>query len=226
MTGMLSCTTLLDIVHQSFSRVQGPALRQGAISLPDCLLSGYALFSLKYPSLLQFDQHFREETVGHNLQRVYRVNQVPSDTQMRERLDEVDPRQLRRTFTRLLAQCQRSNRLTAFEYLDGRYLVPIDATGYFHSDAVHCEQCCQKQHQNGTVSYYHQMLSAAIVHPDHKVVLPFASEPILKTDGVTKNDCEHRAAARFLADLKREHPHLNVIITGMACIPMAPLSSS
>ncbi|HNB02566.1 MAG TPA: transposase [Nitrosomonas sp.] len=219
MTGMLSCTKLLDIVSKSFARIKGSQLREGAMSLQDCLLSGYALFSLKYPSLLQFDQHFREDIIRSNLKNIFLINEVPSDSQMRVRLDKEDPRQLRPVYKRLLAHCQRSNRLKLFEYDEGRYLVALDGTGYFYSDKVHCEQCCQKQYKDGTTRYYHQMLSASIVHPDQKVVLPCAPEPIMKTDGGTKNDCEHRAAERFLTDFKREHPHLKVIITGDGLYP-------
>ena len=211
---MLSCSSLLDVIRESFSQIKCPKLRSGAISLQDCLLSGYALFSLKYSSLLQFDQQFRENIIEHNLRNIYKIKQVPSDTQMRERLDEVLPEQLRKTFKRLFAQCQRSKNLELFRYYEGRYLVPLDATGYFYSKEVHCNQCCEKHHRDGSTSYYHQMLVATIVHPDQKVVLPFAPEPIMKTDGRRKNDCEHRAAERFLSDLKREHPHLPVIITG------------
>ena len=61
-------------------------------------------------------------------------------------------------------------------------------------------------------TYYHNMLCGAIVHPDKKTVFPFAPEPILKSDGKAKNDCEHNAAKRFMSDLKREHPHLKVIV--------------
>ena len=56
------------------------------------------------------------------------------------------------------------------------------------------------------------MLGAAIVHPEHKVVLPLAPEPIIKGDGETKNDCERNAAKRLLQDLRREHPHLKCLI--------------
>lgn len=219
---MLSCVALLNIVRDSFAKIKGPSFREGAISLQDCLLSGYALFSLKYPSLLQFDQQVREDIISHNLQHVYQLNQVPSDTQMRKRLDEIPPRELRKPFKRLLAQVQRSKRLELFQYYEGRYLVPVDGTGYFYSKEIHCKHCCEKHHKDGSVSYYHQMLSAAIVHPKQKVVLPFAPEPIIKTDGDKKNDCEHNAAKRFLDDLKREHPHLKVIITGDGLYPDGP----
>jgi hypothetical protein len=50
------------------------------------------------------------------------------------------------------------------------------------------------------------------VHPDHKAVFPLAPEPILKQDGAKKNDCERNAAKRLLVDLRREHPHLKLIV--------------
>jgi len=61
-------------------------------------------------------------------------------------------------------------------------------------------------------TYYHQMLAAVIVHPDQKQVIPLAPEPILKQDGATKNDCERSAAKRLLENIRREHPHLPLIV--------------
>ncbi len=69
----------------------------------------------------------------------------------------------------------------------------------------------EEHHKKESTSYYHNMLCEAIVHPDMKTVIPFAPEPILKTDGAKKDDCEHNAAERFLADFRREHPHLKII---------------
>ena len=62
------------------------------------------------------------------------------------------------------------------------------------------------------MTFFHQMLAAAFVHPDHKAVFPLAPEMILKEDGDTKNDCEMNAAKRFPAWLRREHPRLKAII--------------
>lgn len=211
---MLSCPELVKTVRSGFSRIKDVPIRKRPISLKDHLMAGFALFSLKYPSLLQFDQSSDNERVKHNLQSVYKIDNVPSDTHMRESLDELKPEKARKVFKSLFAKCQRSKLLELFKYYDERYLMPLDGTGYFYSKAVHCDNCCIKNHRDGTVGYYHQMLAGAIVHPDQKVVLPFAPEPIMKSDGITKNDCERRAANRFLDHLKREHPHLKVIITG------------
>ena len=92
----------------------------------------------------------------------------------------------------------------------------------FSSNTVHCKNCCEKISKDGTVTYYHQILAGAIVHPNYKTVVPFAPEPIIKEDGSTKNDCERNAAYRFLDDLKREHPHLKLIITADSLFANGP----
>ncbi len=217
MKGKLSGENLLNIVYTTLNKITDSSFKDmRKIKLIDCLMSGYALFSLKYSSLLQFDKNNREEgLIKNNLTNLYKVKEVPSDTYMREVLDLIEPnKHLRKPFKKLLAEFQRSNYLRLFEFYKGRYLMPLDGTGYFYSEEVHCENCCEKHHRDGKISYYHQMLSAALVHPDYKLAFPFAPEPIMKADGAKKNDCERRAAERLLDNFKREHPHMKVIITG------------
>ena len=45
------------------------------------------------------------------------------------------------------------------------------------------------KHPAEDISYYHNMFCAAVVHPDNRIALPLAPEPIMKADGFTKNDC-------------------------------------
>ena len=66
------------------------------------------------------------------------------------------------------------------------------------------------------------MLGAAIVHPDFKEVIPLAPEFINKQDGQSKNDCERNAAKRFFEKLRKDHPHLPLIITEDALSSNAP----
>ena len=70
--------------------------------------------------------------IKHNLRSLYHVKQTPSDTYMRERCDEVDPREVRKAYKKLFACLQRGKALEEFEYLDGHYLLPGDGTGFFH----------------------------------------------------------------------------------------------
>ena len=184
-----------------------------AILTIDCIMSAFAMFTFKFPSLLQFDKKRTEDSVFfHNLKRLFKILTVPCDTYMRKRLDVLNPRLLRSAYTSLFALLQRSNILLSFRFFKDFYLISLDGTGIFSSPTIHCHHWCAKEHHNGSMTYYHQMLSAALVHPDQKVVYPFCPEPIMKTDGTTKNDCERNAAKRWVEDFRREHPHLKTVI--------------
>lgn len=210
----LSMPGLLAMVSKTFSKVKDPQSRgRSRMAIADCLKAGLAIFGLKYPSLLQFDQAAKDdEAVKHNLQTLYGLEQVPCDTYLRERLDEVNPKELRKPFNAIFAAVQRGKGLEVFRYLDDHYLLSLDGTGFFSSPTVHCQHCCVKERRDGSLSYYHQMLGAVLVHPDHGHVIPLAPEPILKADGDKKNDCERNAAKRLLTTIRREHPHLPLIV--------------
>lgn len=182
------------------------------ISWLDCIMSGLAVFGFKFPSLLQFEKSKMARAISKNLKKLYGINVVPSDTTMRERLDILPIEHFRRPFKKLFAHLQRGKMLERFKCLGGHYILSTDGTGQYASDKISCENCCVKHHRNGKITYYHQMLGAAIVHPNERVVIPIAPEPILKTDGSTKNDCERNASKRLLNDFRREHPHLKTIV--------------
>ena len=59
------------------------------ISTADCLMSGLAVFGLKYPSLLQFTESMQSEIRKQNLCRMFDIENIPCDTYMRERLDGI-----------------------------------------------------------------------------------------------------------------------------------------
>ena len=189
------------------------------ISLTDALLSAFALFSLKDPSLLAFDQRRQEG----NLKSLYGIDVVPSDTAMREILDPVDPQQLRPAFQEVFRRLQRGKVLEPFVFYRGAYLLALDGTGYFSSPTVHCGSCLEKtSSKTGETTYSHQMLGAVLAHPDFREVIPLAPEAIVQQDGATKNDCERNAAKRLLPRVYREHPHLKLIVVEDGLASNAP----
>ena len=181
-------------------------------------MSAFAMFSLKAPSLLAFDK----ERAEGNLHTIYGIERVPCDTRMREILDPVSPKWLRPVFKSVFRQLQRGKALEAMAFLDGHYLLALDGTGYFSSQTIHCASCLHKVHRNGSVTYTHQMLGAAIIHPDMRAVIPLMPEPIGKHDGTGKNDCERNAAKRFIIKLRQDHPHLKFIVTEDSLSSNAP----
>jgi len=217
----LCADALISAVHHKFKRIPDPR-KLARIDIPfiDVLMSGLAIFGLKFPSLLSYDE--QRIAYADNLQALYRVSRAPSDTYLRERLDEVDPKSIRPAFKKIFAELQRGKCLEPFEFWDGHYLVSIDGTGEFSSNNVCCPHCCTKEHKNGSVTYYHQMLGASIVHPEQSNVIPLCPENIQNGDGSGKNDCERNAAKRFMENFKREHPHLKVILLGDGIASNAP----
>lgn len=223
----LSAKGLISRVRKIFQQVKEPSKgdqgKEQKISISDCLTSALAIFKLKFPSLLQFEKEQKEPHIEKNLKNLFKLDNIPCDTYMRERLDEVDPRELRPAFTSVFSALQRGKELEKFVFLDGKYLMLNDGTGFFSSKKVHCENCCEKHHKkDGTITYYHQMLGSVIAHPDFKEVIPLCPEPIIKNDGSKKNDCERNASERLLNDFRKEHPHLPVIVTEDALAANGP----
>ena len=214
----LSADALLRLVHSGFANIPDDRPDDVDISLADVLMSAFAMFSLKSPSLLAFDQQRAEG----NLHTIYGIERVPCDTYMREILDPVSPKSLRPVFKSLFRQLQRGKALEEMVFLDGYYLLALDGTGYFSSTTIHCESCLQRVHRNGSITYYHQMLGAAIIHPDVRTVIPLMPEPIGTHDGTDKNDCERNAAKRFIVKLRQDHPHLKFIVTEDSLSSNAP----
>ncbi len=210
----LSAPGLLSTIHRQFLKVPDPRsfIKKGTIPIVDHLMSGLAVFGLKCSSLLDFDRKRGDAAVEHNLRDLYHVGTVPSDTYLRERLDEVNPEYLRLAFKKVFASFQRGKGLEEFEYMDGHVLISGDGTGHFSSGKVSCPQCCKKEHKKGATTYYHQMFGVCVVHPDKRNVIPLCPEPILNQDGGSKNDCERNACKRFLKNFRREHPHLKAIL--------------
>lgn len=214
----LSADALIGRLRSGFAELADHRPGTPKIALPDALMSAFAMFSLKSPSLLAFDE---ERTEG-NLQRVYGIEQVPCDTRMREILDPVDPESLRPLFKSIVGALQRGKALEDMVFIEGHYLLALDATGYFSSQEIHCESCLERHHRNGTITYSHHLLGAALIHPDQREVMPLMPEPIIKQDGRDKNDCERNAAKRFIVKLRRDHPHLKLIVTEDSLSSNAP----
>jgi len=216
----LSADSLFALVRSGFERIPDQRAENVKISLKDALMSGFAVFSLKDPSLLAFDERRRTDS---NLKSIYGLEKVPCDTQMRTTLDGVEPVGIRPVFGDVFRRLQREKRLDEFVFLGSSYLVSLDGTGYFSSKKVHCDACLQKVNKKtGEVTYAHQLLGGVVIHPKRREVIPLMPEPIVKQDGETKNDCERNAAKRFLAQLKQDYPELTFTITEDALSPNGP----
>ena len=103
----LSAEALFGFVRSLFATIPDHRSDNTGIPLMDALMAGFAMFSLKCPSLLDFDKQRAEG----NLKTIYRIERAPCDSSMRERLDPVAPASLRPLFKGVLRQLQRGKAL-------------------------------------------------------------------------------------------------------------------
>lgn len=210
MRAHLNGDALFANIRSDFAKVADHRAANAKIPLVDALMSGFAMFSLKDQTLLDFDKRRHEEP--ESLHGVYGVGVIPCDTQMRTILDEVSPDGLRRPFRSIFHQVQRGKMLPKLTCLGGHLLLAVDGTGFHSSEKIGSDYCLTKKKRNGAIEYHLQMLAGAFVHPDRQEVIPVCPEIIRWQDGSTKNDCERNATKRLFADLRREHPHLKIIV--------------
>ncbi|HHD57390.1 MAG TPA: transposase, partial [Desulfobulbaceae bacterium] len=120
----LNADALFSTMKTGFDKIEDH--RPGTIqhSLGDTLMSGFAMFSLKDPSLLAFDE--RRLEAPHNLMTIYGMGSIPCDTSMREILDGVDPNNLRPLFRDAFRQLQRGKALEQMVFMQGCYLLNLD----------------------------------------------------------------------------------------------------
>ena len=188
------------------------------------LLNGLALFSLKDSSLNIYREQFKIRK--ENLKKVFGIKNCPSDTALRQILDEVAPESLKVLPGQYIDLLLKEKHITRFELkgkdLTGKMYIPLDGTTYFNSKKVHGDCCQTKKHKDGTISYSHSALVADLAHPDLAQVLPVVSEEIRSQDGKDKNDHELCAATRLLPLVKQALGSQKAIIGGDGLFANAP----
>lgn len=219
----------VSILQEEFSQFKDPRVGISMIPLQDFLMASYAIFALKYPSLLNFEKSMREDQRKENLKSLFGLSHIPSDTHLRSIMDQINPDQFRIIFKKLFADVQRSKLFERYEFMRinnrPHYLLSCDGSGYFRSDKIECDACIQYEgsEQRKLSKFGHNMLGSSFVHPDLNEVIPLCPELIIVQDGCNKNDCEQNAFKRFVADFRREHCKLDVIVTLDALYATSPV---
>ncbi len=216
----LNADALFATMRSGFEKVKDHRPGQVQHTLTDTLMSAFAMFSLKDPSLLAFDGRRLDDP--DNLKTIYGMTTIPCDTSMREILDPVDPDLIRPLFKDAFRPLQRGKVLEKMLFMGEGYLLNLDGTGYFSSSKRYSPACLEKKSRRGKMTYHLQAVGAAVVHPDFREVIPLCPEIIRKQDGTTKQDCERNAVRRMLVKLRQDHPHMKFIVNEDSLASNAP----
>ena len=191
-------------------------------SLSDVCQAAFAMFHLKFPSLLDFDSATTIQK--ENIESVYGISNLCSDTQMRRILDDVSPHYIHNRITDIISnEFIKVGGARQYGVFDQRLIVSLDGVEHFRSGKVRCENCLEKSSAKNGTSYYHQMLCGSIVHPDESQVFLAVAEPIVRQDGEKKNDCERNAAKRVIARLNEAYESLKFVVVADGLYSCGPV---
>lgn len=218
----LSLESLVAHLSSHFSQIDDPRHPNRInYSLHDTLMAGFAMFFFQHPSLLQFQTAMKEKRGRCNLETIFGVGHLPSETQMRELLDEVSVGELGKLFAVLFERLRRAGWASQYQTtIEGGqsagayYVMALDGTDYFSSMKIECANCLRRKDKNGQLHCYHAVVAATLVRAGSHQILPMDAEMIANRDGQQKQDCEINAAKRLIERLRLKHRQLAMIVTG------------
>jgi hypothetical protein len=218
----LTLEAMIDLASQTFAPVPDPrAPERVDYSLHDTLMSGFAMMFFQYPNLLEFQRKMKQRRHRCNLETIFGVHDVPSDTQRRDILDGVPVELIRALLPALFDKIRRAGWGKEFttELSSGStpgpyYTLRLDGSDYFPSTRLRCPGCLERHDSSGQVHFRHTIVSGTLVTAGSHRVLPLDVEEVRNDDGQAKQDCEITAATRLIPRLRQEHPRLPLVMGG------------
>ena len=194
-----------------------PDRRRGentSYTMTDIGMAAFSVFFMQSPSFLSHQTALARGRGTSNCQTLFKMEQIPTENHVRTMLDPIPPETLFPMFAKTLAAIEAGGGLDTFKRLGGHVLIALDGTEYFCSQKLKCASCSSRARANGKTEHFHSMVSAVIVAPGIDRALPLEPEFITPQDGIEKQDCEHRAIARWLNRHGTQYAHLQPIYLG------------
>ena len=167
-------------------------------SLEDTAMGAFSVFFFQFPSFLSHQVDLERTKGNNNARTLFRIEKIPTSTQIGNILDNVSPKNFHKDFYWLYQQLRTTHIWESFRCFQNTFLVPLDGVNYFSSENIHCQNCSTRKDKTGEIHYYHTAINAALVKPDSPHILPLPPEFICPQDGNEKQDCERVAAKRWL----------------------------
>jgi hypothetical protein len=207
MASTLSFGRLRSIVITAATDLPDHRTGQNTVyEITDAALAAFTAFYMQSPSFLAYQRDMRRTMGRNNAQSLFGIDCIPSAPQMRNLLDPIAPDHLREPFWTIFEQLRRGGYLKAYQGSLTPWLVGLDGTQYFSSSKIHCAQCTVHRLNDQPYSS-HSLVAPVVVAPGHNQVLALEPEFIMPQDGAEKQDCELRAAQRWLErNLRRFAP--------------------
>jgi hypothetical protein len=221
----LTQDALFQSLENVIPRIPDPRNHKHIVhSIRDAIFVPFSGFFLQARSLMEHERCLHKAQALKNKKSLFKIDTVPSSNQVRNIIDDISTVYLEEVQDNIIHKMQRSGVLKEFKKvipsaqgqssLEEVHFVSLDGFEYFRSEDISCPHCCQHHHKNGKIDYFHRALLSGLVHPTKNLFLPLTQEFIVKQDGCDKEDCERKAAYRWLRKFRAKHPHLPTAILG------------
>jgi hypothetical protein len=157
---------------------------------------------------------------------LFGIEEILSENQIRNILDEIEPAYVFPMFSHIFSGLNYSGHPERFRSFNNNLVIPLDGTKHFSSKNIHCQNCQQMNHNNGSITYSHSVVTPVIVKPGTRQAISLIPEFITPQDGHEKQDCENAAAKRWLGTYGCTLEPLGVTITGDDLYSRQPLCQS
>ena len=164
-----------------------------------------------------------------NLETIFGVQEVPSDSPMRDILAGVPVERLRPLWPTLFAKYRRAGwakelqRTIVRSSHQGTYsTVAVEGSDPFHATKVECPSGLPRHAAEGTGHLRQTVVSATLVNADSHRVCPLAVEEGRNQDGHEQQAGEVNAAKRLSARVRQAHPQLPLVVLGDALYCQEP----
>lgn len=212
----LSFNSLVKKLNEAIEKF--PDTRTGknlSKNFKDAALGGFALFFTQNPSFLEYQKTMQEMKGHNNAQSLFGITEILSDNHIRKLLDGVPPVFVSPVFSYILDVLNKSGYLDEeFRSFNNNILIGLDGTQYFSSKSIHCYNCNTKQHKDGSITYFHSVVTPVMIKPGNNRVIALTPEFITPQDGHNKQDCENAAAKRWIEKNGPLLQRLGVTLTG------------
>lgn len=205
---------MLTGLRQDLARV--PEHRTGRntqYEIADAGLGAFSVFYMQSPSFLAHQRDMQRKKGQNNAHSLFGVERIPSDGQIRNLLDPVEPAALHERFWEIYGHLNESGYLDEYCGVAGTRLISMDGSQYFSSQEIHCPNC-RVSVRDGETYYSHSVMMAVVCAPGQEHVICLDPEFITPQDGHEKQDCEQQATKRWVKrNAERFEPWSVTILT-------------
>lgn len=183
-------------------------------TIADGALAAFSVFFMQSPSFLAHQRLLQRRKGRNNAHSLFQVTEIPSDPQIRNLLDPLSAAEFAVDFWYIVEELRRHQQLGRFQNELDTYAIALDGLQFYSSEKISCPQCQKRTDRAGVEHFYHSAVTPVVVKPKTPQVLPLPPEFIVPQDGQEKQDCERRAAKRWLEQHHGHFPAQSVTYLG------------